>query len=336
MKKLWFDPNRRERSRRRQVAERKQAPKNTQRKGRLLEYKRTHVSVRHASSKYFRLDVPQDFSFVNNTEVMIDFLNHLVDLNKKGKSISFDFRGVKSLTPDAIAVFLNQINDEKIVVNIRGNNPEDAEAKRIFLTSGFIHHIQYYNGERPKKDLGMIRKRDSKTVEAPTARDLITFAMETLTGRREYLPGIQRVFVECMSNTINHASKTTHRKSWWSTVFCDTTRHKAYFTFLDYGVGIFKSVRIRPLLKMATVAGFKNHTDILWGLLEGDIGSRTGLSYRGKGLPAIRTVMKRGQIDTLLIVANDVYANVGEAASRIISPSFNGTLVHWEYTPTKR
>jgi hypothetical protein len=72
------------------------------------------------------------------------------------------------------------------------------------------------------------------------------------------------------------------------------------------------------------------NTKLLRQILGGQIESATGLAYRGKGLPRIRRFLDDGKISRLVIVANDVYADVGADDFRVLQEPFKGTLVYWE------
>ena len=79
----------------------------------------------------------------------------------------------------------------------------------------------------------------------------------------------------------------------------------------------------------------KDNADILREVLEGKIGSRIGLSYRGKGLPEIYKRFKREQFSRLIIIANDVFADVEKDDFRILDKPFKGTFFHWEISYDK-
>ena len=110
----------------------------------------------------------------------------------------------------------------------------------------------------------------------------------------------------------------------------ETPRGKGCYTFLDTGVGIFRSVRLGTIRNVYKTLGFEDDSGILKDILEGKIESRTGKHYRGKGLPAIYEKSQSGSIRSLVIIANDVYANVEKGEYRMIRNSFQGTLLYWE------
>ena len=65
-------------------------------------------------------------------------------------------------------------------------------------------------------------------------------------------------------------------------------------------------------------------------MLQGKVPSTTGLSYRGKGLPSIYRAQERGHLKSLVIIANDVYANIAADDYHSLKENFPGTLIYWE------
>ena len=133
-----------------------------------------------------------------------------------------------------------------------------------------------------------------------------------------------------MSNTRDHASESRSRtETWWATVYCFPETGIACFTFVDCGVGIFNSVKLKPLKRFLRASGYTPNSDILKQMFHRKIESRTGLHYRGEGLPRIFDSMKRGGISNLVVVSNDAYANLATDSYQTLSGSFTGTVVYW-------
>ena len=133
-------------------------------------------------------------------------------------------------------------------------------------------------------------------MKADVASALIRFSAEKLFGEPLKLKGVYTTLIECMNNTINHATMDEDDKEvWWATVYFDEERKIAFFNFLDNGVGILESLDLKWHNDLKLMTGLKNNADILREVLEGKIGSRIGLSYRGKGLPEIYKRFRREQ-----------------------------------------
>jgi hypothetical protein len=221
-------------------------------------------------------------------------------------------------------------------VVIRGVSPKDATAQRILVGSGFFEH---YRSEQPLPHVphGQISQEKSRKVQPDLARDLIHFGIKALTGSDGKCSAAYRVLIESMSNTHNHAlsakarlDRSQQSETWWATVYADRARKRVCFTFVDVGVGIFGSVRLGKIRSFYRLIGLRTDTDILRDMLQGKVESSTGFSYRGKGLPAINRLSEAGKIESLIIVANDVYANISEGQYRMLPVAFRGTLLYWE------
>jgi hypothetical protein len=138
---------------------------------------------------------------------------------------------------------------------------------------------------------------------------------------------------------VNHAAKEhIDMEMWWATVYCDVEKRIAQFTFVDNGIGIFQSGLIGPLRRAARAFGILNNASLLKRILRGEVESSTGLRYRGKGFPSMYDKLKKGLIRNLIIISNDVYANVAQDDYRTLDKSFRGTFLSWEHQydePTK-
>jgi hypothetical protein len=113
-------------------------------------------------------------------------------------------------------------------------------------------------------------------------------------------------------------------------VYCDTESRKAAFTFIDQGIGIFESQSLLFRLRLAKKVLLNKRTDVLRELLHGNIPSSTGLRYHGYGLPGIYKACVHQRIRNLVIVSNNVYANVEKDEYRPLKSSFDGTILYWE------
>jgi hypothetical protein len=277
---------------------------------------------------FLSLRVPTVFSFVKNPEEMIRFVNQLKFYASK-HNVSLDLSDLSDLTSDAIAVLTATLAATQNA-QIRGNMPSNPALKEILVQSGFFQHVRSWEPVSPCTK-GRIAQKQSRKVEPAIARDLIHLGMQAIYGAPLKSPSAYRTLIESMNNTHNHAAKSSRSKeTWWSTVFADLQRRRVCYTFVDVGVGIFRSVRLDPFRRIYRVLGTTSNADILREIFEGKIESRTGIPYRGKGLPAIFNLSELGRIKSLVIISNDVYANVSTGAYRELNDPFRGTLLYWE------
>jgi hypothetical protein len=292
-------------------------------------------TIRHAKKKDRRaiasLHVPRVFSLIQNPEEVIQFLNRIEALSR-AQHLSLKLEEVETLTPDAVAVLVATIKNELVDRGTRfqGDQPVAEKPRETLLESGFFDHV---HSAQPitYKAKGRIQEKKSRKVEPQTARELIHLASRVLSGSPHKCPAAYRALIECMNNTHNHAAgDRSDRETWWAVVHADLERRRACYTFVDTGVGILKSVKIKGLLRIFRTLGWRDNSDILKKIFHGEIESSTGRSFRGKGLPAIFQLAKRQAIESLIVVTNDVYANVSTGEYRSMPVTFKGTLLYWE------
>lgn len=272
---------------------------------------------------------PPIFSMKNNPEGAITFLRAVL-LYAKNNNLMLDLGGITEITTDAIAALIATIRPIFESTVIRGNFPSNAACRDTLVQSGFFKYVRVAK-PLPACKKGMIANRESKKVEPRIARDLIHLGMEGIYGSPRPCQPAYRAIIESMNNTHNHAAgKKALRELWWLTVYADPARGCVSYTFLDTGVGILGSVRFGFLRRAYKLVGLTDDARILRDILEGKVESSTGMPYRGKGLPAIHKLSQEGRITSLVIVANDVYANVDARDYRVLSRPFRGTLLYWE------
>jgi hypothetical protein len=279
------------------------------------------------------LRVPGEFSFIHNAEAMNRLLQTMKSCSK-AFHISLDLEGVTLITPEAIAALTATISPSSMPnTTVRGNLPSDPEAKQVLLESGFFDHVKSMT-ELPKGQFGKITKRKSKRVEPTTARELIECGTLQAFGVKRSSQSTRAAYttlIESMGNTHNHAAKEGEEtRTWWATAYGDSARRRVCYSFLDTGVGIFKSVNLHWIQKTFRKLGLGDNAKLMLRILEGRVESSTGLPYRGKGLPTIYRKSQNGNIKALFIIANDVYADVSNEDYRTLDVPFPGTLLYWE------
>jgi hypothetical protein len=139
------------------------------------------------------------------------------------------------------------------------------------------------------------------------------------------------MIIELMTNTKQHAYNDTKRKftttDWYVFARHDIESNSVRFIFLDTGEGIPSTVK-KTFRETLPIIG-KSETSYIQSALEGELlRTRTGKTYRGKGLPKIYSFYKEGIIKDLTIISN--YGYFGSKRSNDINQKLNGTLFYWE------
>jgi hypothetical protein len=279
------------------------------------------------------LEAPENFSFIDNTEEMVNFLNRMEKAFGKGFDVYVDFSKIKKLSPDSLAVLVSNMKDSKITrgLNCSGNEPEDEQIKKKFIESGF-YEIVVPRDKKEQVVSGSFRKKSNKKVQPEMIDNLVSFATKTLFGKERKCGGVTNALLETMGNTRGHAAGDSVRhETWWAYVHCDMERKIATYCLVDNGVGIFQSRKVGRVRQVLNSIGFTSNIDILKKMLNRQIESSTGISYRGRGIPSIYKSLKRGDIRNLTFIANDVIAKVEKDEYHTLSRPFKGTFISWEY-----
>lgn len=295
-------------------------------------------------SKFTTISAPSDFSFIDDPESTIRFLIKLENLYLKGKSVFVDLSGLNSLDHSAVSVLVSvmfSFKSRNIAFN--GNFPANKELAKKLINSGFFKYLGKPIGNKIEYTIGkenQIFARANKEVNSELGLIVMAEASTTIWGVKRTCKGLQRTLLELMQNTNNHADLIEKgAKHWWLSVNHNKENKRVSFYFVDYGVGIFESLKSKPAKnkwfgwfdKIKTHLIHGGDDEILKLLLNGDMHMTvTGQHFRGKGLPGIKEVQDRNQISNLKIISNNVFADVTKSNYYKLSNEFSGTFVTWE------
>lgn len=221
--------------------------------------------------------------------------------------------------------------------------PQDRKLKRLIRESGFNAVV---GGKDPDANRvkGRFGRRKGYKVEPEYAGKLQDFATSHLFSHLEEekwfklkSKSIYRTLIECMSNTKGHASPDgTEIEEWWLSVYCDDKKRAAKFSFVDNGIGILKSGNVRILKRMEAMVRNWDDGELIKKIFDGKLKSRTRQNGRGKGLPAMKSdCVDHGLLDNLIVITNNVKANVSRGSYETLQASFSGTFLYWELSGDK-
>lgn len=306
-----------------------------------------HRRQQIASWAATRIVAPRVFSVVREPEAMARFVDALKHSLEESRGVSVDLENVEAIEYDGLVVLLAVLVHFKAKrVPFQGNYPRSRNARRVLDESKFFDHLLPNSRrfqEAPDYALrssGSIVTHASMIVDSDLGAELVGEASRTVWGEPRRCPGVQLTFLELMQNTNNHASgRQTGDKHWWLSLKHHRAEKRVEFSFIDFGVGVFGSLRLkRPgerfygmLEQLLDRVRHGNEAAVLRLVLEGELHKTTTKAYyRGKGLPAIHKALVEHRIANLAIVTNNVYFNSATAESRTISPEFPGTFIYWE------
>ena len=226
--------------------------------------------------------------------------------------------------------------------------PRNKEVFDLFLDSHFFDYFRNKRfEERESYHLTLsssILTHAKKRVDAKLSEKIIKTTTKHIWGEERRCPGLQRVFVELMQNTNNHADPNEEgSKHWWLSVRHESDGPSTRFSFIDYGVGIFVNLDMKrtsnkffgSLLKLKERVMHGQNHEVLDLILKGELHRTASNSYfRGKGLPGIYQALIKGEISNLCIITNDAYFHSANNCFKKINSPFNGTFVSWEINKT--
>jgi hypothetical protein len=286
--------------------------------------------------KTIRLDAPVDFSVFSNHEAVFSFVDEANRIRENKFYISINLENVRNLSNEAIVILLSiMFNFVADNLGVEAKAPLDFTVNDRLDKSGFFEFMRGANAsERNKKAFNKIHTKNSKEVDSEFTDRILQQATTTVWGDKRGNEDIQRVFVELMMNTNKHADPNKEAsETWWLSAEHDEENKRVSFAFVDNGVGILESID-----KLAYKQGkfkelkafIKNDKDLLKDIMEGKLKSRTGLSFRGKGLPASLKAFRRNSFSKFTIVTNGVYADFEKNTFTTFYPKFSGTLIFFE------
>lgn len=307
---------------------------------------RSRASNQKFTSTCPKVRAPENFSFNTNAEEVVAFINELKAHYDRRKEVFVNLKHVTTLDYGAILSLLSiMVKFKAQHIPFTGNLPLNDKCKKLLQHSSFFKYLYKQFSEEDRYNLKNGGKNEIvthawKNVDSSLSAELIEHASRTIWGESRRCQGVQRVLIELMQNTNNHASNENKgEKHWWLHVSHDEENNKVYFAFVDFGIGVFKSLNKKTheskwfgwVDKISKLFGSKSDEEIMQLIMSGDFHKTvTGKYYRGKGLPGIAEAEKRKQIENLKIVTNHVNADVSKNSYSRISSSFNGMYVFWE------
>ena len=324
MKKLWTKPEyiKAQKRRKRKAERRRQGHGKRHSKRRGLQPERSTITA------------PAVFSLVESPNDTLTFLHELREvLNSSNRNLAINLKQIKKIEPEAVAAFvavMKTFNKGRV----SGNVPDDADCTRRLHDFGFFECVT--KGPKLGTPGGKIRLlQDGLRVSGSSARDIIEFGLQKLSKSASKLhKPSYTVFTEAMANTFQHANANKgNRIKWWAGVYYDDAKRAACFTCIDLGIGILRSFSFQQ--KIMSFGTFlrkygSGQGDVLKDILSGNMPSRTGAKYRGRGLPNIKLACEAGRIQNLLVLSNKAHAHVGRGTYESLRTEFHGTILYWE------
>lgn len=289
--------------------------------------------------KYKTRTAPTNFSIIDNCEDVVRFINKLRKDYRNKRKVFVNMEQVTKVTNESLCLLVSNMmlfRDGRIDFN--GNFPRNVIASKVIMESGFLETLYNKRGLRSVNNVSSpIYTHSAHKSNADIADAIILSCSKFLWDEECNCGGVYNAFIELMANTIEHADEIEGKQKWWVTATKDKENEKVTFSFLDYGRGIINTLtsanqkRHRGIVDRLLTKWLGNEAMLLKEVMEGalTLSEKEGSHY-GKGLNSIYQDMVDGQLDNIVIISNNVFADVKNSNYHKMSESFPGTFVSWE------
>lgn len=282
---------------------------------------------------FYTMSAPAIFNLkFENAIKVISFINDLKYKGSKGMNVNLDMSKVTDFGEGAISMLHSVINEIQAKgVRVKGTKPNDKEANSKLEQSGFFKYLVTTISKENRKTKNTILKTGDKHTPNTEIANEVRKSMETIWGVNARCQELYGGIMEMVRNSCDHAFDKTH-PTWHLGLSHFDSENKVKFVFVDNGRGIistFKKTALKNFIHL-----FKNHADLIDTAFRDGIESRTGLSWRGKGLPTIFEMFTDKLISRLIVITNDVYIDFNSDIYVNLPIKYKGTYYYWEIDTT--
>lgn len=280
---------------------------------------------------YFEdINAPEKFNLqAENCEEFISFISKLKKYGQSNENINIKLDNTTEVGEGAIAMLLSVIDElSRKGIIITGTKPKPGIDRDIFEKSGFFKFTNGHVDNKNRNSKNTILRTGGAIMTHIDLSDEIKNANETVWNEKGRNPPLRGTVFEMMRNSHDHAFKNDKHVIWHFAISHDEENNEVKFSFVDNGRGIIKSFTEGFL--STVINFFTDNTDLLETAFKDGIESRTGLSWRGKGLPTIFENYKDGYFNNLVVITNDVYLDFDRKIYKKLRVSFVGTYYFWK------
>lgn len=281
--------------------------------------------------EFKEVEAPKELTLrYENVENVLLFIKQIKKYGNRGYFIDLKLKNVDIIAEGAISMLLSVISDlSRRRIFFKGDKPEDEKAKDTLERSGFLKHM---NGSVSKQNIvskNKILKTGTKNTHQKELTPEIHKAMETIWKSQARCPALYGGIGEMMRNSCDHAFNEKSDIIWHLGISHFDSENTCKFSFVDNGAGIISTYSRKGFINKIKNY-FKNDADILDSAFKDGIESKTGLSWRGKGLPTIYEMYEDNIITNLIVISNNVYLDFDRGIHETLSSTFSGTYYFWK------
>lgn len=225
--------------------------------GGISVYTKKTRKIRNAYKREFRgykrIPAPKNFSLINNPDKVLEFINDIHAAFLKRRKIFVELKDVEEITMDALVLLLSHVTRFKEHhIRFNGSRPRRTNIAQIIEASQFYDIAA---GDRiPKQFVGegeyaynhpSFYTHAKKNVDSALTASIISDFAKEIWGEKKRCTGVQRIFIELMQNTNNHANEVIGEEYWWLSAVHKKDTYTVCFSFIDYGMGIFESLKAK-------------------------------------------------------------------------------------------
>lgn len=294
----------------------------------------------------FVVDVPRNFSLIDNTEETMAFFMGFIELIQKGKyktKFYINSHDVENVTVDAliylIAILQNDCVNIRMQYSYSGNFPLNAKAKKVYQESGFTSYVEAKIKELPRNTDKMKIVCGTKN-NAEVSKQFCEFVTSKLEKQRCEVMSLYVVFIELMSNVYHHAygNNDFMARQWY--IYAEHVDNHIQFVFVDTGMGIAKTVRKNFGEVIQGMLGIGAHDgDLLRSTFNGDFRTQTSEKYRGNGLATVKQKVTEGTFRNFRVISGrgrcEIGSQLDKAEGTVTSENYKngiyGTLYAFDF-----
>lgn len=299
-----------------------------------------------------KINCPNIFSisqnFIETLDILEKIKKHSTATRKK---IILNMKNVEKVDADALMYLKYIVYETK---EIKKRNcimsfipPQKKDIKKFLYDSGFVTQSKcnknivaekldkkYWdkNDCIESQETENFKIRSGNTILLDEIKNIINFSIKEIPDKAKIIlkDFLYNTIHELMENTISHAyldkEKFLH-KDWF--LFAEKRHNIISFVFLDTGLGIPKTVTQKKIDDFyRNFYSITSESDILLSTLKGEERTRTKEVNRGKGLPYIYELFKKGTIKNLRIISNKACFNLNKDID--VKKHLQGTFFYWE------
>lgn len=301
----------------------------------ISQYKRDAIWRSHNKKqpRFFELKSPNTLSLRSDfANEFLQFIKDIKRIGNKGFFIRLNLKEVSHIGEGGIAMLLSVISDlERKGIFFGGYKPDKLEPRDALERSGFFKHMNGNVSNKNQVSKNEILKTGDGKTDQTALIPHIHKAMETIWGEQSRCPALYSGLGEMMRNSIEHAFEKDQKIIWHLGLNHIEESNMVKFTFVDNGDGIINTYRNRENAIFNRIKYvLKSNAEILKTAFEDGIQSRTGLPWRGKGLPTIFELYQDRIISNLVVISNNAYLDFDRNLFIKLRVNYSGTFYYWE------